>query len=394
MDQVVDKIRIIQLIDSISLGGGAERLVIDICKELQNHPNVEIKLVVLNKSTYYGDENEDLWEKKLPESLKPIVCSSMLGFSFLGMSRSITTQFDDFVEQFNPHIIHSHLLQSELISRNKIIEGIKYFTHFHDNMPLFRKFTVKKTFSRLEISNYFIKKWLIRKYNLSNNHFFSISKDTYTFYSQNLPKKLSDKIIPFPNAIDIKRFHLNPEKSFSKDKTINLLSIGSLVPKKNHKFLLHVVKKLLSLGYLPSLRILGDGSERINLETEIYSMKIQNFVTLLGYSDTVEEEVISADIYVHSATYEPFGISIVEAMAAGLPVICLNGRGNVSLIEEGLNGFLINKEDVQCFVEKIIYLKNNPNVYSQMSEYAKHFSKQFDIKIYVKRLLKVYQSIQ
>ncbi len=393
MKKVESDLRIIQLIDSISIGGGAERLVIDICKELLNRPAIEIRLVVLNDSRYYGDENEDLWEKKMPDLIKPNLCKSNLCFSFIGFSKSDSKQFDQFLHDFKPHVIHSHLIQSELISRNKLIPGVKYFTHLHDNMPLFKSFKFEHFLSRLEISNMFIKRWLIRRYKQSNNHFFSISQDTFDFFGKQLPNELSQNIISFPNAIDTSRFGLQESKVKLSELHINLLSIGSLVPKKNHVFLVRVVSKLVQLGYHPMLRILGDGSERHTIQSLIESLKLSKHVLLLGYTDTVEDEVKRADIYVHSATYEPFGISIVEAMASGLPVVCLNGRGNVSLIDEGKNGFLVDSMDVDEFVGKILLLNNNLLLLREMGEYAIQFAQKYDIKQYVDRLIYNYRSI-
>jgi glycosyltransferase involved in cell wall biosynthesis len=94
----------------------------------------------------------------------------------------------------------------------------------------------------------------------------------------------------------------------------------------------------------------------------------------------------------HPASYEPFGLVILEAMASGLPVICLNGKGNVGLNVEGKTGFMIDPPDAKKFADKILFLKNNPDEYSKISEYCVNFAKDYDIEIYCKKLVDIYQN--
>jgi glycosyltransferase involved in cell wall biosynthesis len=122
-------------------------------------------------------------------------------------------------------------------------------------------------------------------------------------------------------------------------------------------------------------------------------------VVVLVASGHSAKEILSAypylkeaDIYLHPASYEPFGLVILEAMASGLPVICLNGKGNVGLNVEGKTGFMIDPPDAKKFADKILFLKNNPDEYSKISEYCVNFAKDYDIEIYCKKLVDIYQN--
>jgi spore coat protein SA len=77
-------------------------------------------------------------------------------------------------------------------------------------------------------------------------------------------------------------------------------------------------------------------------------------------------------------------------MAAGLPVISLDGGGNRDLIEEGKNGYMIFEENPTSFLEKILLLRDHPQEYQRMSQYAQNFAARFDIKSYVSKLLALY----
>ena len=386
------KKKVLFAIDSLALGGGAERLVFDIVEELQLRDTVEIFLVYFIDSNVYGYQNVKEWEQKINKNVKLIFCDYKLEFNILGKPLKINKKFNELLEQITPEVIHSHLPYSELITRLNILDDIKYFSHLHDNMKLFENKMWYQLRSRLDISNYFIRKWLMKHYIQCNNQFISISADTYAYYSTNLPSKLKNNIIRLPNAVNTNRFSAFRLKSISTNQKVKLVSVGSLVPKKNHLFLLDVVSILLNKGIDVELSILGGGDELNKMETKIKSLGIEKQVRLLGYTDKVEEELEKATFYVHSATYEPFGLAIVEGLAAGLPVICLDGRGNREFIENDRNGFLFYDINPEKFADKIIEYINNPNQYQKMSAYAKEVAKRYDIKNYVDRLIEIYNS--
>ena len=64
-------------------------------------------------------------------------------------------------------------------------------------------------------------------------------------------------------------------------------------------------------------------------------------------------------IFIHPATYEPFGLVIIEAMAAGLPVISLDGKGNRDIIKHKVNGYIFQNQNAVKFGEALIKLKEN-----------------------------------
>ena len=108
--------------------------------------------------------------------------------------------------------------------------------------------------------------------------------------------------------------------------------------------------------------------------------------------EKIEEFVWQSDVYVHTATYEPLGLVLIEAMAAGLPVVALDGGGNQDLIVQGENGYIIEKGIPDLFAEKIWVLWNNKAEYQRISKYAENFAKKYDIKDYVKNLIDLYKA--
>jgi glycosyltransferase involved in cell wall biosynthesis len=365
--------------------GGAERLVLDIYNELQKRPDVMIRLVVLHPENEY---------EFLSKNIDIVFCKSKVSPSISGKAFVDIADFETIIADFKPDIIHSHLFEAEIISRWIVRSDIKYFTHCHNNMGQFRRLASYSLFSKELLTNYYEKRLLVTQYLKCNNKFIAISKDTESFFKQALPKKLSQNVILLNNAIDFNRFkhtiHLLKTK---ENHSINLITVGSLIEIKNHLFLLEVISLLNKRSKLKfNLTIIGEGVFRENIEKKIIENQLENIVTLLGKIDNVEDFLQKADLYVFSCIKEGFGLTLIEAMASGLPVICLDGKGNRDIIEDGKNGFMIYKNNPELFANKIIELVNNPELYQSMSKYAVEFAKKYDIKEYVDRLLKIYSA--
>ncbi|MEO1050662.1 MAG: glycosyltransferase, partial [Bacteroidota bacterium] len=168
---------------------------------------------------------------------------------------------------------------------------------------------------------------------------------------------------------------------------------GRLVPKKNHEFLIDVVHHL-SQKYPKRfvLKIFGEGEMHESLQAKITDYGLQNSVFLMGVSDSIEEHYRNSDLYLHSAIDEPFGLTILEAMASGLPVVTLDGGGNRDFIVHEENGFILPVSDVEAFSDVIMKIVNNSHVYDALSKKSVETSRNYDIANYINKLLEVYET--
>ena len=110
----------------------------------------------------------------------------------------------------------------------------------------------------------------------------------------------------------------------------------------------------------------------------------------MGNVDFMERHYCNHHIYVHSAKKEALGLSLIEAMASGLPVITLDGKGNRDIIEQDRNGYIFFDQDANAFAEKILSIWGNKKLYDQMSEYAHSFAAKYDIENYIEKLIGYY----
>jgi glycosyltransferase involved in cell wall biosynthesis len=376
------QLKVLQIIPNLDRGG-AERLTLDICMELSGREHVQVKLVTLGPDDQFGE---------ISGMVDKTVISSSVQLSLLRANRIDIGDFLAIVEAFRPDIIHSHLYLAELVSREVLLPGIRYFTHFHDNMPVFARPALRELFSKAGIARIYERQRMINKYSACQNSIICISGDTMHYAKRSLGPEFRYQLLY--NAINFDRFYDQPFRQFTDKPVIRLLNTGSFVPKKNQVFLLGVVQALLAAGYVPRLVLLGDGPERAGLQRQVNELGLEEHITFPGIVHDVERYISQSDLYVHSATYEPFGLALLEAMAGGLPVVSIDGGGNRDIVLDGVNGYLLPEQDVALFAGKIISLAADGESYERMSGEAVNFAKGYDIKIYVDKLLDIYRSAE
>ncbi len=118
----------------------------------------------------------------------------------------------------------------------------------------------------------------------------------------------------------------------------DLLSIGTLEPRKNHRFLLDTLAAAKHRGRRYTLDIAGDGPERRNLLDQADALGIGDQVQLLGYVPDAGDRLAGYRAYAHSAKSEVFGLALIEAMAAGVPVVAPPVGGIPTLFDDPVEG--------------------------------------------------------
>ena len=370
--------KILYIIPNLS-GGGAERMILDICLELKNRKNVRVKLITLsdfNRYSYLSGKID--WE----------VINVSVSLSLFKKNKIDIKNLQNAIEEFAPDIIHSHLFIGELYSRFCYYPKAKWFSHCHDNMKQFKPLKLIDIFNKGKISNWYEKKLLFKGYQKNGGtKFIAISKHTQEFF---LKTASPYKVTLLLNSINYDRFYF--DRKPTKALKLNLINIGSLFDKKNQSFLINVAKYLQEKRLDFSLKFFGEGPNMDLLKIQIQKLDLSSQIELCGIVTNIEQQLANADMYVHSATYEPLGLVFIEAMASGLPVVCLDGKGNRDLIIQNKNGVLLNDNSVEVFSETILKIWENQDVYLQMSKFGQSFAKKFDIKIYIDQLLEIYKA--
>ena len=359
--------------------GGAQRLALDICLELQKKEDTVVRVIS------FVDENDFPF---LTQNLDwQIIPASVL----LSVTHKNTLKIDVLqkaIEEFAPDVIHTHLFEAEIVSRSCYYPKAKWISHCHDNMRQFCNFSIKTLFNKELLTNYYEKHYLLSRYKANGGTtFVAISHDTESYFHSTQPYCVEF----LPNAIDYEKFY-NSEPRGTHTK-LKLINVGSYQDKKNQRFLIDLAAELQKQGVDFELNLLGGGEKYDSITKLINDRNLSDNVFQLGNVDNVEEYLWKSGIYVHSAYYEPLGLVLLEAMAAGLPIVTLDGQGNRDLIVQGKNGYMVYEQDAKQFADHILEIWNDKQKYQEMSAFAQEFAKQYDIKPYVDKLLTLYKTI-
>lgn len=157
---------------------------------------------------------------------------------------------------------------------------------------------------------------------------------------------------------------------------------------KDHTTLIKAMS-LLSDDY--KLLLVGDGVTRKETEQHVQQLGISSRVTFLGFRKDVRNLLSESDIFVLSSNFEGCPISVIEAMALGLPVIGSEVEGLSEIVAD--TGLLFKAGDVKELADKIMMITQNENLYREISNKCKQKSHDFDITTTLINHYELYDSL-
>lgn len=186
-------------------------------------------------------------------------------------------------------------------------------------------------------------------------------------------KKCSSKLRTIPAGVQLKKVRSFKEidRKYKLDGKKMVLFTGRLTVHKGVKYLVKAARKIKG-----EVVILGDGPEKAYLKDLIERYDLKN-VHLLGYIKESDLIMLTrfyhrADVYVAPSVWdEPLGMVILEAMAAGTPVICTRKGGIMSIVKDGYNGFLVRPRNSTEIARAVNELLSNDKLRQKMGERAK-----------------------
>ena len=209
----------------------------------------------------------------------------------------------------------------------------------------------------------------------------------------------SDKVATIPNGVDAQfrvissdRIWSRKHKHTASSEEICLLNVGSTHQRKNIFTILKVLETLIKKG-IP-VRLWKVGSD-FTAEQQAYirDRQLESQITCLGYPDreTLIELYNAADLLLAPSLYEGFGLTILEAMACGTPVV----TSNVSSVPEVVGDAAISLEpmDIKAITESILQLQNNNNYRQDLVQKGLARAKQFTWKQTAENTASVYEQL-
>ncbi len=218
--------------------------------------------------------------------------------------------------------------------------------------------------------------------------------------SDSLVKRYSfnaKKVFTVHNGFNVANFLKN--NSFNSQKKLAkkvVGTVGRLYPQKNHRLFLDMAKIVLERSEDESIKfvIVGKGELRDELERYSQSLGIENNVMFMGERNDIPDLLQNMDIFVMTSLYEGMSNAIMEAMAAGLPVVATDAGGNSELVIDGETGFLCPSNDAKVLAGRVARLINDGKEAKRMGENGrKRILNEFGIEKMIKETENIYKEL-
>lgn len=208
-----------------------------------------------------------------------------------------------------------------------------------------------------------------------------------------------NKIICIPNGVDVRKFCPRCEEDVAELKSsfgipassIIIGSVGRLEPVKNYEMLLRVFARLSVDDARLHCVLIGDGSQRANLENLALQLGIKEKVHFTGKVDNPHHVMSILDLFISSSLSEGMSNTILEATACGIPIVATDVGDSGKLVEDGRNGFMVQSEDDHSLEEAIKRLTYDTGMRQRFGARSRAIAEEkFDIMKMVNRYQDVY----
>jgi glycosyltransferase involved in cell wall biosynthesis len=205
-----------------------------------------------------------------------------------------------------------------------------------------------------------------------------------------------EKVSVIYNGIEVDAGNGGPKSptdpTAPRDPEFVLSWAGRIVPVKNLPCLLESIALAKDRVENLVLNIIGDGPERETLKKEAKTLGIERQVRFVGYSSDVRRWLSLSDVFVLPSHYEGFSVALLEAMAAGLPVIATSVGGNPEIVIPGETGVLVPPGDSKALAEAIFDLHRRDDLRTDMGKRgAERVRQEFNLKKMMSEYIKVYR---
>lgn len=308
-----------------------------------------------------------------------------------------------FVDQLLPSlkldVIHTHhpILLGQVAARRAEEMGLPLVFTFHTQ---YWEYTHYVPFSMEAVQEFLknrIHKWL-QEYMHKCQHIIIPSESIREFLVNQYG--LHERYTVIPTGTNIEPFlradgkALRQEKGWQDDTV--LISVGRLAPEKNWDTLIHAFAKVCAARPMLRLLLIGDGPARPGLEQLAAELGITDQITFTGSLpfEEIPRYLKAADLFCFASVTETQGLVTIEAMAASLPIVAVDGPGTRDIMENGKQGLLV-ENDVDALARGIQKLLSEQVKMKRFSHQALKKARTFEVNELGKRLVTVYeQAIQ
>jgi phosphatidylinositol alpha-mannosyltransferase len=344
---------------------------------------VQVEILTSNFPKKYIEEPPDAGTIKVHRVGKSYYIRANKSQSCFSFSRKITKEIKTIVEMGNYDIVHS---------QNSVLPTIPYLSLLYAKKFRFATFHSYHGFS---MGYELFKPMLLPVYEKLDGKIFVSNPALQTIERHFIVENY--RIIP--NGVDTEKF--NPEGPiyelpFSKNlQDVVVLFVGRLEVRKGTKYLIEAFNLLGKENPSLKLIIAGDGPLRKKLE-KLVAPELKERIFFLGFvsSHVLPKLYRSCDIFVSPAIGgESFGIVLLEAMASGKPVVAFDNEGYREVVDDGIQGFLVERKNVRKLASSINHLVQNPFLRMKMGEEGRKKALNYSWSAVAKQVLGYYEDV-
>jgi glycosyltransferase involved in cell wall biosynthesis len=381
-----NKYKIIRIIARLNIGGPALHCII-LSSELDK--NLYESILITGKESPAEGNMYDLARSK---GVEPLVVEALGREIFFKDDIRALIRLIRLIHTEKPDIIHTHTAKAGTLGRIAAkLTGVPIIIHTFHGHVFHSYFGFFKT-------KFFL--WLERLLAKFTDAIITVGeqqRQEIIRYRIASP----EKIISIPLGLDLKPFvhstadhnELRRELSIPED-TLLVGIVARLVPIKNHVCFLEAARRVVDQFDKVRFLIIGDGELRDVLEQKARDLQIESRVVFMGFQHNLEKIYAGLDIVTLSSFNEGLPVALIEAMAAGKPVISTDVGGVRDLILDGLNGLLVPSNEPQSLADAILYLLRKPERRRMMGAAGRLKAYPvFDKQGLVNNIDKLYQSL-
>lgn len=353
------------------LCGGVENALISLSKELYKEGNDVTIYVVVEDGDMMKRIPEGVKQKKIPMP-ETIAANLSIGGTKLAVRKNLKEHhYLRAAYNLKKHILGKSGFSELNIDFTKIPileEEFDIAVNFHMHSPFLVRYLSEKVKAIRKLSwihndftttGYKIKK--LQQYLGCCTGFYAVSKRIFEEFTAIFPEykertEVIYNIVPVEEILK-KAQETAPEYETVPEGYLKLLSVGRLEEQKGYDLTISVCKKLVDAGYKFKWFILGEGSQRANLEKMIHKQRLDDVLFLLGIRLNPYPYFKNCDIYVQTSRHEGYVTTVTEAKIFNRPNICTDVSGAKEQIQDGINGY-VTDFDVSGIAEKVARLFN------------------------------------
>lgn len=364
------KINVLHLTDHVVPGGG-HKIILSQLAESSHQENINYtfvimagridenlrkELVLLNCKLYIFPKDQN--KRRIPTLLRLLYI--------------ILKERTDIIHTHGPSTLKWSILCKSFIWRLKLV----YSVHWKDNFIIQNKLT-------------------LMLHRLLVNANICISESV----KQNTESQNIKKLVKIYNGVDINAFR--SQNNFVENigtECIKIINVARIEPKvKGQDILIKALNECRKRGINFKCSLVGGTyihvEPRKKLEELIRKYELEQNIHFLEVRYDIPKLLEESDLFVLASRYEGFGLVIIEAMAAGLPIISSNVDGPAELIKDGENGLLFESENYLDLADKISYLYKNREEMKRLARNAFKSAEAYDISIMCKKYCELYRKV-